>query len=69
MNDLIAYAGTILLLTATPLKRRFHLHLLRIVGNILWLWYAILIWNMPLIVADFIALVLDTYGAIKFRKQ
>lgn len=57
--DIIAYIGTALLLSSSLIKQRRYLHIIRIVGNILWLIYAIHIMNIPLIITDAIAIATD----------
>jgi hypothetical protein len=66
MEDLIAYIGTAVLMIAIPVQRRRFLHLIRIVGSGIWLIYGFLIMNWPVIIADSIALCMDSYALYKF---
>lgn len=67
--DLFAYIGTVILLGASLFKKRVNLHLARIVGNLLWLIYAIYIFNIPLIITEIIAALMDIIAIILYRND
>lgn len=67
--ELFAYIGTVLLLGSSLLKKRTALHIVRIIGNMLWLVYAIHISNMPLIITDAIAIVIDIIAIVLYRDK
>ena len=67
--ELFAYIGTVLLLGSSLLRERTALHIVRIIGNMLWLVYAIHISNMPLIVTDAIAIVIDIIAIVLYRDK
>ncbi len=43
------------------------MHLVRAFGSFLWLWYAVLLGSMPLVVTELIAIVIDLIAAKKFN--
>lgn len=67
--DIIAYIGTALLLSSSLIKRRKYLHIIRIVGNALWLVYAFAIMNWPLIITDSVAIVIDLVAIFLYGKD
>jgi Bacterial inner membrane protein len=67
--DIIAYVGTALLLSSRLFRKRTYLHLVAILGNILWLIYAISISNIPLIVTDAIAIIIDIVAIYRFGEK
>lgn len=67
--DIVAYAGTTLILIGTGLKRRTFSHIVRMGGNFLWLVYGIMMGSLPLIITELLFVVIDLYAAIKYKEQ
>lgn len=66
--DFLAYLGTLLLLGASLVKRRFYLHVVRFIGTTLWLFYGIHLNSYPLMVTEATMGVIELFACYKFRR-